>query len=76
MEGLYILFIMQYLFKKINVFFLIFTCLQLYLWFSHVNSTIPVITAVLYIVRFKKLKGTTVGEKKKGGQIRPVMNTN
>lgn len=51
MEGLYILVIMQYLFKKkkINVFFLIFTRLQLYLWFSHVNSTISVITAVLYI---------------------------
>lgn len=65
MEGLYILVIMQYLFLKINVFFLIFTCLQLYLWFSHVNSTIPVVTAVLYIVRFKKLKGITVGEKKK-----------
>lgn len=31
MEGLYILVIMQYLFKKkINVFFLIFTRLQLY----------------------------------------------
>lgn len=67
MEGLYILVIMQYLFKKkkINVFFLIFTRLQLYLWFSHVNSTIPVITAVLYILCFKKLKGITVGEKKK-----------
>lgn len=79
MEGLYILVIMQYLFKKkkINVFFLIFTRLQLYLWFSHVNSTIPVITAVLYILCFKKLKGITVGKKKKKKrQIRPVMNTN
>lgn len=48
MEGLYIIVIMQYLFKKKNiVFFLIFTHLQFYLWFSHVNSTIPVITAVL-----------------------------
>lgn len=62
MEGLYILVIMQYLFKKkmFVFFFLIFTHLQLYLWFSHVNSTIPVITAVLYIVHFKKLKGITM----------------
>lgn len=60
-----------FILKKINVFFLIFTRLQLYLWFSHVNSTIPVITAVLYILCFKKLKGITVGgKKKKKRQIR------
>lgn len=54
-----------FIFKKLMYFFFIFTCLQLYLWFSHVNSTIPVITAVLYIVRFEKLKGITVGGTKK-----------
>lgn len=79
MGYLYILVIMQYLFKSwcIFFFFLIFTCLHLDLWFSHVNSTIPVTIAALYIVCFQS-KGNSSWEKKKKkkGQISPVMNTN
>lgn len=67
MEYLYILVIMQYLFKSWCILFFIFTCLHLDLWFSHVNSTIPVTIAALYIVCFK-VKGIPVGKKKKRGR--------
>lgn len=63
MEYLYIRVIMQYLFKSWCIFFLIFTCLHLDSWFSHVNSTLPVTIAALYIVCFK-VKGIPVGENK------------
>lgn len=64
MEYLYILVITQYLFKKLVYFFLIFTCPHLNLWFSRVNSTIPVTIAALYIVCFKS-KGNSSWKKKK-----------
>lgn len=57
------------IYLKVGVFFfLIFTCLHLDLWFSHVNSTIPVTIAALYIVCFKT-KGNSswkIKFKKKG----------
>lgn len=65
MEYLYILVIVQYLFKSWCIFFLIFTCLHLDLWFSDVNSTIPVTIAALYIVCFKT-KGNSSWKIKKG----------
>lgn len=73
MGYLYILVIMQYLFKSWCCFFLIFTRLSLDLWFSRVNSTAPATIAALYIVCLKSKGKSSWGKK---GQISPVTNTN
>lgn len=63
MEYLYILVIMQYLFKS-WCFFLIFTCLYLDLWFSRVNSTAPATIAALYIECLKSKGNSSWGKKR------------